>query len=287
MRWIEFEGRRPTDADIPNWVPWTQKQWDDWKSEANRLLEILTRLHHSGLIEERNTVIDENRSHWSMLMPWLRALSLGKCWFTESYNDGSHMDVEHFRPKKSAKNADGTERDGYWWLAFDQRNYRLAGTVPNRMKGGWFPLHQDSCRSRYDARCEESETPALLDPTQQTDVNLIAYNDEGHAIAAPGVADAWDLYRVDQSIRRYKLNDHDPFPNGRRTIWQDMTREINSYLEAKASYRPGINPAPKAQMERSALAIRKMTRPEARFSTVARWCVQFRNDPHLTHLINA
>ena len=106
-----------------------------------------------------------------------------------------HMDVEHFRPKKEAKRSASTD-DGYWWLAFDYMNFRACGNVGNRKKGGWFPLQAGSLCSTYANRCEESETPYLLDPIDVHDVTLLAFDDEGKAIATPN-ASAWEKTRVD------------------------------------------------------------------------------------------
>lgn len=139
MRWIDIEGRMPAGRDIPGWEPRT-KRWRVWLPESDCLLQELSRLDAAGRTDERNTFIDRHRAHWDELKSRLSALSAGKCWFTEARDTASHFDLEHFRPKKVARNFDGTERDGDWWLAFDYTNYRLAGNVPNRKKGGWFPL---------------------------------------------------------------------------------------------------------------------------------------------------
>jgi len=298
MRWINYKHRKPTDKDIPGWNPWTKAQWDGWLKESARLngevkaLNTATRkLAAAGKpkeaeakIAERNTFIDDHADHWGELKPWLLAISHGKCWFTEGREIASHMEVEHFRPKKVAKNLDKTQRDGYWWLAFNYVNYRIAGNVPNRKKGGWFPLHKDSLCSRFDAQCEESETQYLLDPIEQTDVELLAFNEEGNAIPVPGTTDPWQLERVDVSVKQLKLNEHDALPAARRTVWQAMTRAIDGFLDAKSKYRPGINPSPKAVMEEKLLQIREMTKPEAELSSVALWCLRFRNDPQLLRL---
>jgi hypothetical protein len=100
MRWIDFEGKLPTDADIPDWEAWPQQKWDAWLAKTEQLDAEVKRLHDSGNIEARNAYIDKHSSHWGKLKPWLLALSRGKCWFTEAREIASHMDVEHFRPKK-------------------------------------------------------------------------------------------------------------------------------------------------------------------------------------------
>ena len=171
MRWIDFENKKPTDP-FPGWTPWSAENWQCWLDESKRLLDEMTHftqeaenLRSDGKeaeakekIKARNQFIDDHSGHWTKLKPWLFALSHGKCWFTEGRDICSHTDVEHFRPKKEAKELDGSIRDGYWWLAFDYSNFRAAGNVPNRKKGGWFPLHNDSRCSLFCARCEESET---------------------------------------------------------------------------------------------------------------------------------
>ena len=287
MRFIDFEGRKPTDKDIPGWQPWTDKQWKTWLDKSEEYLLEVKRLHDSGDQKARNEYIDSKSTHWGKLKPWLFAISNGKCWFTEGRDICNHEDVEHFRPKKLVKNTDNTEEDGYWWLAFDYRNFRASGNVPNRMKGNWFPLHEDSRRSTFDKRCEESETVVLLDPVRQTDAELIAFDEEGNAIANPDIDNDWDALRVEKSIEWLKLNDHDDLPEERRRVWQEVSRAIDEYLTAKAAYRPGVNPVPKETMEARLREIRKRTREDAELSSVALWCVRFRNDERLLRLVQS
>lgn len=298
MRWIDFENKKPTDA-LPNWPAWTKEKWDAWKAESQRLLGILAKLNNEAeilraagdgpgayaRIAARNQVIDDNSAHWGQLKAWLLALSHGKCWFTEGRDICSHKDVEHFRPKKESRQCNDIVKDGYWWLAFEYSNFRAAGNVPNRKKGGWFPLHNKSSCSTYAARCEESETPYLLDPTKQADVALLAFNEEGNAIPAPETDD-WEKERVKVSIERLKLNDHDALPQERRRVWQTVTEAIDGYLDAKSKYRPGINQAPAEKVAEKLRQIKALTKEDAELSTVALWCVRFRNDPKLLRLVS-
>ncbi|MCU7882748.1 MAG: hypothetical protein KZQ82_00960 [Candidatus Thiodiazotropha sp. (ex Lucinoma annulata)] len=298
MRWIDFENKKPTDF-FSGWTPWTTVEWDAWQAKSLELLDELCHLNQEAdklralgdvdgalaKIKERNTTIDNNRDHWGKLKPWLFALSNGKCWFTEARDIASHMDVEHFRPKKEAKALDGAVREGYWWLAFDYSNFRAAGNVPNRKKGGWFPLHKSSQCSTYAARCEEAETPYLLDPIRQADVDLLAFDEEGNAIPTPDAND-WEKERVEISIERLKMNDHDALPQERRRVWQNVSEAIEGYLNAKSKYRPGVNQAPAEKMEEKLRQIKKLTNAEAELSSVALWCVRFRNDPQLIRLVS-
>lgn len=96
----------------------------EWCRKAESLTEKLKRLTP----EERKKLIEKNNI-WGELKEWLLQLSHGKCWYSEAKEIYSFYDVDHFRPKNRAKQLDGTERDGYWWLAFDWRNYRISGTA--------------------------------------------------------------------------------------------------------------------------------------------------------------
>ncbi|MBP5979544.1 MAG: hypothetical protein KA748_05020 [Halomonas sp.] len=284
MIFIDLEHKKPTDTDIPNWVPWSQVQWDTWLAKSNQLVNDLAALEAAGKHNERNALIDENRAHWGALKEWLLALSGRKCWFSEVRELYSHYDVEHFRPKKEAKALDGTNRDGYWWLAFDYMNFRACGNVGNRKKGGWFPLQQGSLFSTYAAPCEESEARYLIDPIDDYDVSLIAFDEEGKVVPAPGTS-SWEQQRVEQTVKRLKLNEHVTLAEERRKVWQKVDGLIEDFQRAKTRCSTGNNPAAIEKLKAVRYGIREMTSPTAELSSVARWCVLMRNDPQLSMLV--
>lgn len=284
MIWIDLENKLPTDADIPKWKPWTQAQWDAWLAKSAQLVNDLAALDAAGKRDERNALIDANSAHWGALKEWLLALSAGKCWFSEVRELYSHYDVEHFRPKKEAKALGASQRDGYWWLAFDYMNFRVCGNVGNRKKGGWFPLKDGSLCSSYAAPCEESETRYLLDPVDGDDVALIAFDEEGKVIPLPNSSE-WEKERVDETVKRLKLNEHVPLTEARRKVWIKVSSLIEDYKKAKSRSRDGHNPAAKANLTNILRQMRDMTSPEAELSAVARWCVLWRNDPCLSKLV--
>lgn len=284
MIFIDLEHKRPTDTDIPDWQPWTQLQWQDWLDESQRLVAEMAAFEAVNQHGERNALIDAHAAHWSALKPWLLALSGGKCWFSEVRELYSHYDVEHFRPKKEARALDGILRDGYWWLAFDYMNFRVCGTVGNRKKGGWFPLKPESLCSTYAARCEEAETPYLLDPIRYADVALLAFDEEGKAVPAPGTSQ-WESDRVGETVKRLKLNEHAPLAEARRKLWQKVDGLIADYATAKASSADGNNPVARDRLDRACRDLRHLTRHTEELSAVARWCVLLRNDPQLSRLL--
>ena len=282
MIFIDLEHKRPTDPDLPENIRWPQAKWDAWQAKSDALVKALAKLHADGKLTERNDLIDKNDSHWGKLTPWLLALSEGKCWFTEARDIASHLDVEHFRPKKAACNAKGPERDGYWWLAFDFMNFRIAGTVPNRKKGVWFPLRQDSPCSSYTKRCEGDEIAHFLDPTNAHDVTLLAFDEEGKAIPAPGVS-RWDFIRVRRTVNRLKLTEHQLLTEERRKIWQRVTTQINNYKRALSESKNSA--AARERVKIAAREIATLTQRNAELSAVAKWCVLLRNDLALSRLV--
>ena len=284
MIWIDLEHKRPTDTNISNWKPWSKMQWDAWLIKSAQLITELATLDAAGRRDERNALIDANSAHWGALKEWLLALSAGKCWFSEVRELYSHYDVEHFRPKKEAKALDATVRDGYWWLAFDYMNLRVCGNVGNRKKGGWFPLKDGSLCSSYAQPCEESETRYLLDPIDDDDVGLIAFDEEGKVIPMPGISE-WEQARVHETVKRLKLNEHVPLAEARRKVWQKVDQLIADFTRAKARCGTGNNPAAKTKLIEVCARIRELIHPNAELSAVARWCLLVRNDPQLSRLI--
>jgi hypothetical protein len=279
---IDLDHKLPTDADLPVNIRWKQADWDAWLAESDRLVNELAKLNAVGKLKERNKLIDNQRAHWGKLKPWLLSLSDGKCWFTEARDIASHLDVEHFRPKKASRNTKGPERDGYWWLAFDYMNFRIAGTVPNRKKGAWFPLRYGSVCSSFNRRCEGDEIPHFLDPTNAHDVTLLAFDEEGKAIAAPGIS-LWDHIRVRRTVDRLKLTEHRALAEERRKVWQRVTKHISDYKRALSESRH--SPTARERAKNSAREISELTKPSAELSAVAKWCVLLQNDPKLLRLL--
>ena len=282
MIFIDLEHKLPTDDELPDKLRWTSEKWNAWLEKSKALVLQLEELNTAQKIKERNELIDKHGDHWGQLKPWLLALSHGKCWFTEARDIASHLDVEHFRPKKVAQNIKGPKRDGYWWLAFDYMNFRIAGTVPNRKKGAWFPLRHGSCCSSYRKRCEGDEMPHFLDPTNAHDVALLAFDEEGKAIPAPG-ASRWERVRVRRSVDRLKLTEHQALAEERRKVWQRATGLINDYQRALSESR--YSAAAREKAKSSARELMRMTKPQEELSSVAKWCIRLRNDQKLLGLI--
>lgn len=244
-----------------------QKPSEDW---LNRARVVTDRLEQAPDKPARDKIIDENSQLWGEIKEWLATFSHGKCWFSEALDTFSYLHVEHFRPKKAAKEPD---RDGYWWLAFDHLNYRLCGSVGNAKKGSYFPLMPGTEPATCSNDNCDDEARVLIDPVRKSDVDLITFSNGG--VAFPAVAAGWDRERAERSIVRYKLNDYAPLRRARENVWnqcQSYSDELEQLIREhrKAGDGGRYSPTRKEQIERIMLSLQTMTKPTAPFSAVAR-----------------
>ncbi|MFJ9339895.1 HNH endonuclease [Streptomyces sp. NPDC101733] len=143
-----------------------------------------------------------------------------KCWYCETLIVRTDITVDHFRPKSEV--LDVPSHPGYWWLAYDVSNYRIAckhcnsggarhnGVREGRAKGSQFPLLAGA-RARTSVDDLQREQPVLLDPAHQGDPDLIGFDTAGYARRSntpysPAEA-ASGLCRADETIRILALND--------------------------------------------------------------------------------
>jgi hypothetical protein len=244
-----------------------QKPPDEWLTKAKILTD---RLRAAPDRAARNKIIDENSHLWGEIKTWLEGFSYGKCWFSEARDTYSHLQVEHFRPKKQAKEPD---REGYWWRAFDYLNYRLCGSVGNSKKGSYFPLRLGT----QPANCPEDdcdlEHSVLIDPTRKNDADLITFSNGG--VAVPAEADGWDRERAEKSIERYKLNEHPALCRAREDVWSRCKLYVDE-LELVVNERRKAEKADKCsavrneKIEKLKVTLEEMTSRKAPFSAVAR-----------------
>jgi len=163
MRYIRlFETAGPMKNDVLN---------QDWLDKAKNLTDLLAAAPDKAA---RDAIIDAQANQiWGEIKDWLLSLSHNKCWFSEAEDIFSHRDVEHFRPKKACKRKVGQKRityeDGYWWLTYDWKNYRICGNVGNGKKGIMFPLLIGSSVATCNGLSYQNECPIFLDPASPAD----------------------------------------------------------------------------------------------------------------------
>ncbi len=270
MRHISLDGKTPDQ---------------DWLDKADQLLKDLKAAPDKAA---RAAIIDSNSAVWGELKEWLLSLSHQKCWFSEAKDCFSHWDVEHYRPKKTAKDLDGTEHDCYWWLAFQWTNFRICGNVGNRKKGTFFPLRDGSVRLTQPDDDPRYEHPHLLDPADPDDPNLLSFNMAGEAITAPGVTDAWERERVQYSIERLRL-DFPPLADRRKMVWSECWTHIEKYRSELETYckSNGVNMIAFNETKTHARNIRAMMKDDRELSSVARACVLSTGDQRVIQLLQS
>jgi len=170
---------------------------------------------------------------WRELNTHLADLTNGKCWYSESCNPTADKNVDHFRPKNRVDEDPG--HDGYWWLAFQWRNYRYASQWCNQHRvsdvngtsgGKWdrFPLCLGSFRARLETDDYELEQPELLDPIDPDDWKLLTFRQDGYPTPSrqPGTP---EYQRAQTSIEVYHLHCNE-LVNERRILAGEIQRLV-------------------------------------------------------------
>ncbi|NOK57666.1 MAG: 5-methylcytosine-specific restriction endonuclease McrA [Chloroflexi bacterium AL-W] len=217
----------------------------DWEERARKIcffddFDTLSQEERKERIKTIKGLIEKNSNLWSELKPILAKLSYQKCWYCEMTNLGSNNDVDHFRPKKRIiELKEG--HDGYWWLAFEWRNYRFSCEHCNRRRnvetedgsissgGKWdnFPILDEDNRAFLPSDSLEKEHPLLLDPINPLDVELLWFDDEGKAVPRISVPDqsSIEYRRACVSIELYHLNHPLRIPE-RKKIYNRIKRLV-------------------------------------------------------------
>jgi len=267
-----------------------KKPPDDWCRRAEELAE---KLKKTGNNEERKRLIKSYSYMWKELKAWLLQLSHDKCWYSEAKELVSDYHVDHFRPKNRAKQLDGTEREGYWWLAFDWRNYRIAGSICNsphygadgelRGKADFFPL-KDGSPVASNPTCDlEDEIICLLDPTDPDDPVLLTFDESGYPLPA-ALEETWEYIRAKESIKLFYL-DYRPLVDERKKIWTkcDLSIDFAQNLMQEQSEISSVTT--KNKLKNEFRRLREMISEEAELSSTARACLLSSGIPWARNLV--
>jgi hypothetical protein len=259
----------------------------DWTQDAEKALEEIAALNPA----ERAEAINKKAELWSRLKPALAKLSHDKCWYSESKNVGSDNAVDHFRPKNNVKGtakfplADG--HPGYWWLAFDYKNYRYACTFCNSARkdeegvsGGkqdYFPLLNEASRAKSKQDDLDEELPLLLNPTDPADINALWFDEDGSAKPRPREeGEAEEMYkqweeRVQESIRLYHL-DHPKFREERRILAKRVKECADEADKWLLKVKQGKDDAALKEYNSKLRALIRLVSPKSEYSRTA-YCV--------------
>lgn len=210
----------------------------DWNAKVNKL--------KAKVLEEqdpkkRAQIIKKNSAIWSEIKQELAKVFNFKCWYTESRQIGTDVDVDHYRPKNNvaelSKNV--PPHYGYWWLAFELCNYRYSCIIANRQrrdvetnaiggKADFFPVREESNRAWDENADIDLEQPMLLDPCKLSDVRLLTFKDDGEAMPRERVEEKPILFnKADISIRLYNLN-HSDFVRERIKLRESLKKLIKA-----------------------------------------------------------
>jgi len=228
---------------------------------------------------QRREYIKRKAHIWRDFAGYLAKMSYGKCWYSESHEPQSFLDVDHFRPKLEATRTNNEKDDGYPWLAFNWENFRLSAQRSNRSstnedtgevdgKSSWFPLLHGSPKATWADRCVAQERPILLDPTVRSDVDLIDVSTDGKMCPSRYCVGA-ALERVKRSIEIYGLN-MPKLVGARKRVMRDITDLHASLMDLIAIGGGHPLAADALPIQRHVEQLRRSTRPECPFSKAAR-----------------
>ncbi|QNL22650.1 hypothetical protein HZR84_12085 [Hyphobacterium sp. CCMP332] len=244
-----------------------------WLDKSKELLQDLSKAVDS---EARKKIIDKvsSQKHWKQLKPALKALSYGKCWYSEAREIYSHYHVDHFRPKKQAvDDVSGKKiiRDGYWWKTFDHCNYRIAGSVGNTAKSDHFAVKRN-CATCPDDDCDD-EIFYLLDPTRPNDPKKLTVNENGSMSPSNPNVDHWDNLRASYTIDKLDLN-YEDLMEERKVKWSIVNRLVNEVDQLDREY----NENPSASREERLVAkleeVRILLAPCEELSSTVKSCLK-------------
>ncbi|TKC01405.1 hypothetical protein [Pedobacter cryotolerans] len=223
--------------------------FQNWVNDANQHLQNIEALSP----QQRSTYWRTN-NYWRNLYSTLSELSGHKCWYSEAPENSSEWEIEHYRPKAQSKNEDGViiRGDGYWWLSYFWKNFRLAGSLVNKLrkdrfengqevfgKGNFFPLLDAFISQPQDFLCN-NESPLLIDPVNPNDVTLISFDSNGDVYPTYGLNDNLiNNRKAVLSIKFYGL-DHTPIQRSRNKVWQ----KCETIVDITNNYIKFHNPTP-------------------------------------------
>lgn len=246
----------------------------DWVAKSDELLASLVALKKKKA--ERDEIIDKvsSQKHWKALKKELKKLSFGKCWYSEAREIYSHYHIDHFRPKKRATDDTGRvikHRDGYWWLTFNWKNYRLSGGVGNTSKLDHFAVKANLANTPESDY--EDEIIYLLDPTKKNDPKKLTFNEDGSICPINTNVSHWDHIRAKYTIEKLDLNYSD-LKAERQVKWSKMNSLIEEINLLDIQYQNSPSAKKEAVLESKLEEVRKLIAPCEELSSTSRACLR-------------
>lgn len=257
----------------------------DWVADADAVTD---QLRAATDAEARKAIIDANDGLWrdERIRGWLRQQFHDKCWFSEARESVSAIHVDHFRPKGRIK--DDQQRivahEGYWWFAFNWRNYRICGQLINTKKGDVFPICEGARCKPDNEPSFHLEVPVLIDPiTDQARLISFELDEDGVlAISACGNNSA-EQDRADRTIEILGLNRLDVLNRNRKRVWDACFAHIEQYRGALGT--TGAQALALVEQAKAKDALVQLAAYEAEFSSVAGACIEKKAPQALRQMI--
>jgi hypothetical protein len=200
----------------------------------------------------------------------------GKCAFCEdSIRTNQHGDIEHFRPKgaivdqgtgkRIMRPASMEPHPGYYWLAYDWRNFLPACQLcnqPSSEPGGeklgkrnYFPLANEATRAQAKGE-EVHEEPLLINPTQEDPDCYLGVDGRTGVMFA-----RQESIRGETCIHTFGLNLRD-LPKQRLDAYDNARLLYKAWFDARLSGS--------ADLQQLDLKYRRILRGDERFAAAAR-----------------
>jgi len=240
---------------------------EDWLDRADALTDQLL----AAAPAVRALIIEANEGMWGELKQHFCDVLQRKCWYSESVNDFAHCHVDHFRPKSRAIDEGGTDQGGYWWLAFNWRNYRYAAPAGNVRKKDYF--HVNANKANLPADSLENEDIRFLDPTEPEDPNKLKFDNAG--IISPKETDltSRDYLQAEYTIRRMNLN-MIGLIEGRKDKYRKAARLIRQVEKLLALQRINFDMARRQVIKAKQLELIEMAGKFSEYSAAVKYCLR-------------
>ena len=156
--------------------------------------------------------------------------------------EGADPNVDHFRPKGRVVEIDhstlektGDISPGYWWLAFEPKNFRLSCMHSNQRRvdketegGKWDFFPVEGARAPEETEWDLIEEDVLpFDPCCATDMALLWFSPDGTPTLKNGSPNDEEIRRLNVTIWLFHL-DKDEIAQKRRANVIDIFKDIKA-----------------------------------------------------------
>ncbi len=239
----------------------------DWLNKA----DVLTNQLLAAVPADRAGIIEDNEDMWGELKQHFCNVLQRKCWYSESVNDFAHCHVDHFRPKSKAIDENGHDQGGYWWLAFNWRNYRYSAPAGNVRKRDYF--HVNANKANFPADALEHEDIRFLDPTDPEDPNKLKFDNEGIISSKEADVFSRDYIQAEYTIRRMNLN-MTGLVEGRRDKYRKTARLIRQVQELLALQVINFDMARRQSIRGKQIELIELAHRFSEYSSAVKYCLR-------------